>query len=287
MFIPGNRLDMLNNALSLAPDAYVPDMEDSVSSEDKITARKTIREFLPLLSTKGIPIIPRVNSIGSGLLLQDLQAMIGSHISGISIGKINSPDDIKFVDSEILKLENERHIIPGSTKLLPWIETAKSVLDAFSICSASSRIHSIAFGAEDFTEDMGIQRQEDDSEVHFARNLTCIAARSAGINSLDSPYFKFRDPNGLKINCIRASNIGFYGKFAIHPSQIEGINELFSPSKDSIKYAHNVLAAAKDASKNSHGTTSLHGKLIDAPVIKRAENLLKQAEIISRHRLRT
>ena len=106
MFIPGNRSEMLNKALSVNPDAFVPDLEDSVNIEDKSTARKAIHEFLPLLYSKNIPVIPRVNSIGSGLLSEDLQAVIGPYISAISIGKINSADDIKYIDSEILDLEN-------------------------------------------------------------------------------------------------------------------------------------------------------------------------------------
>ena len=284
MFIPGNRSEMLNKALSINPDAFVPDLEDSVNIEDKSTARKTIHKFLPELFSKNIPVIPRVNSIQSGLLSEDLEAIIGPYISAISIGKINSPDDIKYIDSVILELENQNRIHPGSTKIIPWIETSKSVLQAFEICSSSQRIHSVAFGAEDFTEDMGIQRQEDESEVQFARNLTCIAAKAACINSLDSPYFKFKDSNGLSKNCSRASNIGFTGKFAIHPSQIAQINQSFSPSEESIEEAKTVLAAAKDASKNSHGTTSINGKLVDAPVIKRAKYLLDQAEIISKHK---
>ena len=122
MFIPGNRSEMLNKALSINPDAFVPDLEDSVNIEDKSTARKTIHKFLPELFSKNIPVIPRVNSIQSGLLSEDLEAIIGPYISAISIGKINSPDDIKYIDSAILELENQNRIHPGSTKIIPWID---------------------------------------------------------------------------------------------------------------------------------------------------------------------
>ncbi|MCH2307899.1 MAG: CoA ester lyase [SAR202 cluster bacterium] len=281
MFIPGNRSEMLKKALSLNPDAFIPDLEDSVNIEDKSTARKTVHDFLPLMHSAKIPVIPRINSIESGLFLDDLKAVIGPYISAISIGKINSSDDIKFIESEMANLETENQITPGHTKLIPWIETSKAVLQAFEICSSSTRIISVAFGAEDFTEDMGIQRQDDESEVEFARNFTCIAAKAANITSLDSPYFKFKDTAGLSKNCSLAAKIGFTGKFAIHPSQIDQINQTFSPSQQLINEAKNVLAAAKNASKNSHGTTSINGKLIDAPVIKRAKNLLQRAEIIT------
>ncbi|MDE0343740.1 MAG: aldolase/citrate lyase family protein, partial [Deltaproteobacteria bacterium] len=131
---------------------------------------------------------------------------------------------------------------------------------------------------EDFTHDMGIERLEDESEVAVARNLLCIAARAAEVQALDTPYFRFRDEEGLRGNCARAKQFGFKGKFAIHPAQIDAINQSFSPSRAEIDYARRVVAAFEEAERIGRGSTSLDGKVIDVPVVKRARALLELAD---------
>jgi citrate lyase subunit beta/citryl-CoA lyase len=163
-------------------------------------------------------------------------------------------------------------------KLVPWIETAMAIVHVYDICRASPRVIGVAFGAEDFTHDMGIERTEDDSEVTYARSAMCVAARAADVLALDTPFFRFRDPEALQHNAQASKKIGFKGKFAIHPAQIDIINATFSPSAAEIDHARRVVAAFEQAERAGRGSTSLDGKVIDVPVVKRARALLEVAE---------
>ena len=241
LFVPGNKENMLEKALGFTPDAFVPDMEDSVPNAEKENARNTIAGFLPRLAGTGVPVVPRVNSLDTGLARDDLAAVVGPHIDGISIGKIDEPEDIHTVSGLIGDLETAAGLDQGHIRIIPWLESAKAIVKCYDICSASPRIVGVAFGGEDFTHDMGIERLEDESDVAFARNQLCIAARAADVLAFDTPYFRFKDDEGLRANSRAAKQYGFKGKFAIHPAQIEGINETFSPSAAEIEHARRVV----------------------------------------------
>src|SRR5690606_29446566 len=160
LFVPGNKENMLARALALeaVPDAIVPDMEDSVPAAEKSAARATIAAMLPRLAERGVPVIPRVNSLETGWTDDDLAAVVGPHVLGVSIGKIRTPAEISRVSSAIARLEASAGLEVGRLKLLPWIETAAAIVALPEICRASNRIVAIAFGGEDFTHDMGIER---------------------------------------------------------------------------------------------------------------------------------
>lgn len=278
LFIPGNRADMLQKAAGLTPDAFVPDMEDSVPVEEKATAREVTGSHVAQLAQGGARVIPRVNALETGLLEDDLAAVVGPHIYGISVGKIYTPNDVRTIASLLVRLESQAGIPIGQTKLVLWIETAMAIVHCYEICKASPRVVAVAFGGEDFTNDMGIERTVDDSEVAVPRSLTCVAARAADVLALDTPYFLFRDPEGLRQNALASKKIGFKGKFAIHPAQIPSINETFSPSAADMEYARRVVAAFEEAERTGRGSTSLDGRVVDVPVVKRARALLEGAE---------
>lgn len=277
LFVPGNKENMLEKALGFRPDAFVPDMEDSVPGAQKANARQTIAAFLPRLAESGVPVVPRVNALDTGLAADDLAAVVGPCIFGVSIGKIDVPGDLRAVAELIGRLEREAGLEEGRIKLIPWLESARAIVHCYEICRASPRLVGVAFGGEDFTHDMGIERLEDESEVAFARSQLCIAARAAEILALDTPFFRFRDEDGLRANSAAAKQTGFKGKFAIHPAQIEPINAAFSPSPAQIDYARRVVAAFEAAERIGRGSTSLEGKVIDVPVVKRARALLELA----------
>lgn len=278
MFVPGNRPNMLEKALGFRPDVFVPDLEDSVPSDEKANARTVAASFLAKLSDTGSLVIPRVNALDSGLFEQDLAAIVTPRIDGLSIGKVQTVQDIADICSLIEPLEQKAGLGIGKLKLIPWIESAKAVVNAYEICSSSERIIAAAFGAEDFTNDMGIERTDDDSEIAYARSVVCIAAQAADIAALDTPYFGFRDPEGLQRDANSAKKQGFKGKFAIHPAQVEIINATFSPSPQEIEHAKRVLAAFEAAERQGRGSTSLDGKVIDVPVVKRARAILEMAD---------
>ena len=278
LFVPGNRPNMLEKAMGTSPDAYIPDMEDSVPAEEKENARNVTASFLPKLAEVGPLVIPRINSLDTGLLQDDLAAVVGPYIFGISVGKIQSTKDIDHISNIIEGLEKKAGLEVGTVKLVPWIETAMAIVNAYEICAASTRIVGVAFGAEDFTNDMAIERTEGESEIDYPRRVMCVAARAADVLALDTPYFSFRDADGLRKNSLDAKGIGFKGKFAIHPAQVDVINESFSPSSDEIENAQRVIAAFEEAEQSGRGSTSLDGKVIDVPVVKRARQLLESAE---------
>ena len=284
LFVPGNKANMLDKALALAPDAFVPDMEDSVPAAEKANARATVRAFLPKLAARGRLVIPRVNALDTDWFEADVAAVVGREIFGISIGKVRTAIDISVISQALAKHEQHVGLPAGHLKLLPWIETAEAIVNVNAICRASERIVAVAFGGEDFTNDMGIERLADESQVAYARQQLCVTARAAHVLALDTPYFKLRDLDGLRVNSAHAKSIGFKGKFAIHPEQLDTLNECFSPSAAEIAHAERVVAAFDDAEQRGRGSTSLDGWVIDVPVVKRARALLELARRIHEDR---
>ena len=278
LFVPGNQPRMLERASGLKPDAFIPDMEDSVPLDEKANAREVTASYLAKLAAGRTPVIPRVNSLDTGLLDDDLAAVVGGNVYGVSVGKIETPEDIATISGKLEALERKAGIDVGSVSLVPWIETAMAIVHLYEICTASPRIVGVAFGAEDFTNDMGIERTESEAETYFARNSIAVAARAADVLALDTPYFSFRDQDGLRENANTAKQYGFKGKFAIHPAQIDIINETFSPSDAEIEHARRVVEAFDEAASRGRGSTSLDGKVVDVPVVKRAQAVLQMAE---------
>ncbi len=278
LFIPGNQPRMLQKALCLTPDAYVPDLEDSVPDGEKDAARSLIADVLPEMARAGPLVVPRVNAMDSGLLEADLKAVVGPHTFGISVGKVGTASEVDHVSRLVEQAERDNGAEPGSTGLVVWLESALAIVNAYSICAASTRTVAVAFGAEDFTNDMGILRRDDDAEIAYARSAVSVAARAAGVLALDTPFFRFRDPAALREDALEARIYGFRGKFAIHPAQIDILNEVFSPTRTEVGHARRVVEAFEEAERAGRGSTSLDGVLIDIPVVKRARNLLRLAE---------
>ena len=277
LFVPGNQPRMLRKALDFAPDAYVPDLEDSVPAAEKDNARSMVADFLPELAQAGPLVVPRVNDVRTGLLEADLRAVVGPHVFGVSVGKVGTAAEVDAVSRIIEEVERDNGVEPGSTRLVLWLESALAVVNAYAICAASARTVAAAFGAEDFTNDMEVQRRDDDAEIAYARSAVAVAARAAGVLALDTPFFRFRDPDGLREDAIEARMLGYRGKFAIHPAQIDVLDEVFSPSRDEIDHARRVVESFEEAERAGRGSTSLDGEVVDIPVVKRARNLLRRA----------
>jgi len=286
VFVPGNRANMLERALDFKADVIMVDLEDSVPPGEKLAARETAREWVPKLAKaagrSGRRIMVRVNALDTGLTRDELAALIGPDLSGISIGKSETVWDLRDVDQVITGLETAAGLPAGQIKVIPWIENARAVLTALELATCSPRIEAIAFGAEDYTDAMGVQRTDTGEELEFARATVAVAARAAGIGSLDTPYVRFRDPEGFRQDIKISRRLGFTGRFAIHPSQIEIINESFGPTSEEVAYANQVVEAWEQAEAQGRGSLSLDGRMIDVPVVKRARNLLALAEQIRR-----
>jgi citrate lyase subunit beta / citryl-CoA lyase len=278
LFVPGNKANMLAKAETCAPDVLVPDMEDSVPDAEKASARATIGEWLPRLAAHTALLMPRVNSLRTEWFEEDVAAVAAPGVWGISIGKVESAADISRISATLARTERAAGLEIGSLRIVPWIETARAIVGCHEICTASERIAAVAFGGEDYTADLGVERLDDESNLLYARSAICNAARAAGVPALDTPYFQFRNAAGLEAGSLAAKRLGFKGRFAIHPDQIGIINACFSPSETEIEEARRIVAAFEAAERRGRGSTSLDGRVIDVPVVKRARELLAHAD---------
>ena len=281
IFVPGNRPNMLERARAFDADIIMVDLEDSVPPAEKVNARNLARQWVPELRKAGRRVMVRVNSLDTGLTRDELAAVIGPSLFGISLSKTESTWDLREADRIIGPMEAAAGLEPGSIKVIPWIESARAVINVHQMATASSRTIAIAFGAEDYTNDMGIQRTDMGEEVYFPRSAVAVAARAANIASLDGPYVAFRNPEGLRQDAQAARQMGYTGKFAIHPSQIDIINETFSPKPEDVEYARQVVEAWRQAEAAGRGSLDLNGRMVDVPVVKRAQSLLAQVEAIA------
>lgn len=280
IFVPGNRANMLERARKFTADVVMVDLEDSVPPGEKTAARDLAKEWVPVLRREGQRVMVRVNSLDTGLTRPELEAIVSPDLYGISLGKVDSTWNIRDVDRMLNAIEPVVGVEPGSTKIVAWTETASALIDARDIANASPRVIALAFGAEDFTNDMGIERSDTGEEVLVPRSLVPVAARAANVASLDSPFVLFQDPDALRADAKRARQMGYTGKFAIHPSQLDIINEVFSPSTEEIAYARRIMEAWEQAEAEGRGSLAMDGRMVDVPVVKRAQNLLAFADAI-------
>ncbi len=285
LFIPGNQPKMLKKASSVRPDAFVLDLEDSVPVLEKSNAREIVAAHIDEISEAGIPIIPRVNSLDTGLIDDDLSYVVSSNIWGISVGKVGSLDDVLLVDKKITKFEKESGIEVGKIRLLAWLETALGIVNVGQICSSKVRLSAVCFGAEDYTNDMEIPRHIassnlDNPALAYPRSVIPLYAKASGVIPLDTPYFGYKDEAGLITDCQTAKQLGYEGKFAIHPAQIDIINQVFSPNEDEYTQAMNEIDAFQKSEAQGRGSTSLEDQVIDVPVVERARKLVNKYESI-------
>lgn len=281
LFTPGNNMRMIHKIPSLAADAVILDLEDSVPMTEKDTARIFIKDSLELASSGGAEVYVRVNGLMTGLTAIDCEFIVQKGLEGIVLPKVETKEDVLKSEEIIEKLEKERGLEVGSIVLIPTIETAKGVVNAYEIASASKRVVAIGFGAVDFTRDMGTSLSKDGTEIFFARSQTAIAARAAGVQALDTVFIDLADREGLIKDAQLAKQLGFKGKFLIHPSQIEPVNRVFSPTTSEIEYAKKVVEAFKKAEEMGLGAASLEGRMIDIAVFRQAQDLLALAEAIA------
>ena len=277
LFIPANKENMLAKAESCQPDVLVPDLEDSIPDGEKDMARETIADWLPRLAAHNARLMPRINSIQTEWFELDVAAVVAPGVWGISIGKVNSAADISTICSTLTRAEQEAGLEIRRLHLIPWIESALAIVHCHEICMASDRIAAVAFGGEDYTTDMGIERLDDESNLLYARSTICNAAQAAGVLALDTPYLQFRNDDGLRASSLAAKRLGFNGRFAIHPAQIETINTCFLPTDAEIEQAQRIIAAFEAAERQGSGSTSLDGQVIDVPIVKRARALVAEA----------
>jgi citrate lyase subunit beta/citryl-CoA lyase len=281
LFLPGNNPNMLLNGDVLGADGVILDLEDAVAPDDKDAARILVRNALTSLDYSRVEVIVRINAIDhTGFWEQDLEEIIPLRPDRIMPTKVQDADYVKTVAQKIDEIERRHGLPEGEVKLIPLIETALGLENAFSIAAAHPRVTAIFLGAEDLTADLRSARTKESGEIAYARGRMVAAARAAGVDVYDTPFTDVNDDEGLIADARTAKALGFSGKAAISPRHVGGINQVFSPSEDEIHYAHEVLQAIEEAKAQGKGAISLYGKMIDAPIVQRARQVLDMAEAI-------
>lgn len=282
LFIPGDSEKKLGKADAAGADALILDLEDSVSPVNKPQARAMVRDFLLARprEQRASELWVRINPLDTSLALIDLAAVAAAAPNGIMLPKANGPDDCRTLSYFLDALEAQAGIEAGTIRILPVAtETAIAPFRLGDYATAGlTRLAGITWGAEDLSAAVGASSNLDETGAwaltyRLVRSLTLLAAHAAGVAAIDTLFVNFRDDEGLRASCRAARGEGFAGRIAIHPAQVVGINESFTPSEAEIAHARRVVAAFA----TTEGTVGLDGKMLDLPHLKQAQGVLAQA----------
>ena len=277
LFLPGNAPNMLIHGGDLGADAVIFDLEDAVSPEEKDAARILVRNTLASLPLSCQTVV-RINGLDSGLWAGDLAEIVPRRPNALMLPKTAGAADIRQLEQAVAALEAEHHIPAGTVGIIPLLETAAGIENAYALAAASPRVLGLFLGGEDLTADLRCPRTKGGKEIDYARQRVVCAARAAGVEAFDTPFTDVQDSQGLLDDAKYARALGFSGKAAISPRHVQGINQVFSPTSGEIAYAQAVLDAIAGA--QGKGAISLHGKMIDAPIVNRARQTLAAAKAL-------
>ena len=278
IFMPANIPSMINSAVVLHSDSIVFDLEDTIPLEEKDSARILLREaFKSLDFIREKNILIRVNNPSTAYFDEDIKEIVPLGDYPLVIPKVDL-SNMSIVNEKLERIESE-YKLNYQVPIAPLVETAFGVEYINQILKSSERIIAVFWGAEDFTADMGIARTPEGSELWYSRSKLTIAAHIAGVEVIDTPFTDIKNLAGLRKDAAVAKQLGFTGKAAIHPSQIDVINEVFSPSQEEIEYSLRVVKAFTEGKKEGKGVVLENGRMIDEPVVTRAKLILKKARL--------
>lgn len=273
LYLPGNTPSLMINAGIHKPDGVILDLEDAVAVNKKSEARFLVRNTLRSLDFLGAERMVRINQIPAGL--EDLDYIIPHNVNLVLVPKCESANQLLLVNERMATIQKK--VKSNNTVwLMPIIESAMGVMKALEIAQ-SENVVAMAIGLEDYTADLGVNRTPEGLESLFARCQVINACKAVGIQAIDSVFSDVGDMEGLKENVLRSKALGFEGMGCIHPRQIKVIRENFAPSDAEIEKAKSIVNAFMDATEKGLGVVSLGTKMIDAPVVKRAQRTLEQA----------
>ncbi len=277
MFVPGNNPGMMADAHVYGPDSIMLDLEDSVSMAEKDTARLLVYNALKSVDYGDTEMVVRINPLNTPYGKKDIEAVVKAGVHVIRMPKTETADEVREVEAEIERVERELGCL-GRTRIMAAIEGARGVVNAFEIATASDRMMGIALGAEDYCANLKTQRSKGGDELRLARETIVVAARAAGIAALDTVYSNLNDMDTFRAEVEYIKTLGFDGKSIINPRQIEVVNSVFTPTEKEIEKAKAIVAAIKEAEKKGSGVIALNGKMIDRPVVIRAERTIQMAK---------
>lgn len=277
MFVPGNNPGMMADAHIYGPDSIMLDLEDSVSMAEKDTARLLVYNALKTIDYGNTEMVVRINPLNTPYGKKDIEAVVKAGVHVVRMPKTETADEVREVEAEIEKVEREIGAL-GRTRIMAAIESALGVVNAYDIATSSKRMMGIALGAEDYCANLKTQRSKDGDELRLARETIVVAARAAGIDALDTVYSNLNDMETFRREVEYIKTLGFDGKSIINPRQIEVVNDVFTPTQKDIDKAKAIVAAIKEAQKKGSGVIALNGKMIDRPVVIRAERTISLAK---------
>ena len=284
LFVPGDSRRKMEKALASQADALILDMEDSVALTRKDEARTVITSFLAAaIDLDRRPrLIVRINSLDTGLSDDDIAAIVPGRPDAVLLPKACSGADIQDLGARLAAKEAEAGLAEGTIAIHALMtENATSMFNGATFGRSSARLRAIAWGAEDLAADIGASANRDENGRYtdvfrLARSLVLLAAAKAGVEAIDTVFTDFRDPDGLRKECLAAVRDGFSGKLAIHPDQVDVINQAFTPPPEDVERAVQILALFAAAGEDV-GVLSLDGKMIDRPHLRQAERVARRA----------
>lgn len=274
LYLPGNEPKFFINAGLHSPDGIILDLEDSVAPTEKDAAQLLVRNALRSVDFYGAERMVRINQLPKGL--SDLQFIVPHNVHVILIPKCESAEQVHAVEKEVEKLRKKFNI-KNEIYFMPIIESSLGVIKSYEIASASKNNCALAIGLEDYTADIGTQRTNEGRESIFARQMLVNAARAAGIQPIDTVFSDVADMEGLMQSVLEAKALGFEGKGCIHPRQIPVVHQAFAPTPEEIEKAKKIVLAFEEAEKKGLGVVALGSKMIDPPVVKRAQKTIDLA----------
>ena len=276
MFVPGNNPGMMADAHIYGPDSIMLDLEDSVTLAEKDAARLLVYHALQSVDYGNTETVVRINPLNTPFGRKDIEAVVRAGVQVIRMPKTETADEVREVEAEILRVEQRLGCV-GRTQIMAAIESALGVVNAYDIATASTRMMGIALGAEDYCANLKTQRTPSGNELQLARQTIVVAARAAGIDALDTVYSNLNDMDTFRAEVEYIKSLGFDGKSIINPRQIEVVNEVFAPKEKDIAKARTILAAIKEAEARGSGVVSVNGKMVDKPVVIRAQRTIDLA----------
>lgn len=276
MFVPGNNPGMMADAHIYGPDSIMLDLEDSVTMAKKDAARLLVYQALKTVDYGNTEMVVRINPLNTPYGKKDIEAVVKAGVDVIRMPKTETAEEVVEVEREIERVERELGCV-GRTKIMAAIESTLGIVNAYAIATASPRMMGIALGAEDYCANLKAQRTPGGDELRLARETIVVAARAAGIDALDTVYSNLNDMETFRQEVEYIKTLGFDGKSIINPRQIEVINEVFAPKEKEITKARAIIAAIKEAEAKGSGVIALNGKMIDRPVVIRAQRTINLA----------
>ena len=276
MFVPGNNPGMMQDAFIYGPDSIMLDLEDSVTMAEKDAARLLVHNALKTIDYGNTEMVVRINPLNTAYGKKDVEAVVKAGVHVIRMPKTETAEEVREVEREIERVEKEIGCL-GRTKIRAAIESTLGIVNAYEIAVASERMMGIALGAEDYCANLKTQRSPEGTELLFARQQIVVAARAAGIDALDTVYSNLNDMETFRKEVELIKQLGFDGKSIINPRQIEIVNEVFAPTEKAIEKAKTIIAAIKEAEKRGSGVIAVNGKMVDRPVVIRAQRTIDLA----------